>query len=195
MAQVSISNTLNFQLFDVLSERSIHLDLVEVENCHYPVSEKALNQLFKRLKFENILQYVQIPWYPFSTKAKGRTATSLSEAADEQGAGRKDFKLIFDLLREHKVKKILKLIVNDDQEIPHSDEIIEQLHDFEIEVLDWKKVDLCSYVISQGAPEVRKLFLYSSGNNAVLRSWSGVDGLTKLESVSSPSHYSRMSTH
>ena len=177
------SNSDRLSLVNAVLERSIHLDLVEVESRDYPVSERALRQLFERLKFENILQYVQIPWYPFSTKAKVRASTFVQEN-EEDGAGRKDFRLIFKLLREHNVQKIIKLIVNDDDETPHSDEILEELRDFEIEVLDWKKVDLCSYVIKNGAPGVRKLFLYSSGSNAVLRSWSGSDGLKELEQVS-----------
>jgi hypothetical protein len=140
-----------------------------------------LEVLVTSLKFENILQYVQIPRYPF----RG-TATTPSDDArtNRDGVGRRDFELIFDLLYNKKVKKIIKLIVDDDEDIPHSDEIIEKLSRFEIEEWDWRKMDICSEVIRTAAPDVQQVFLYSSGNNSVLRGWSCSDGLNQLKKVS-----------
>ena len=73
--------------------------------------------------------------------------------------------------------------MEDDDETPHSDEAIEELSVFNIEEWDWRKIDLCSEVIYKAAKKAEKVFLYSSGNNAVLRSWSGIDGLKRLEQV------------
>jgi len=73
--------------------------------------------------------------------------------------------------------------VDDDEDTPHSDEVIESLKRFGIEDWDWKKVDLCSEVLLKAAPNAEKITLYCSGNNAILRSWSAEDGLKKLEKV------------
>ena len=132
------------------------------------------------MKFENILQYVRIPRYKLSAhsgpvRGEGRS--------DKQRAGKRDFQLIFDLLWKKGVRTIIKVIVEDDDETPHSDEVIEELAVFNIEEWDWRKIDLCSEVIYKAAENAEKVFLYSSGNNAVLRSWSGIDGLKRLGQV------------
>lgn len=103
--------------------------------------------------------------------------------ADQRIVGRGGAKLIFDLLRIRGVRKIIMVIVIDDGEIPHGDDVIEELERFDVEELDWRKGDLCSSVILKAAKNATKLFLYSSGNKAVLRSWSGSDGLNKLLKV------------
>ncbi|KAF8244126.1 hypothetical protein K440DRAFT_610568 [Wilcoxina mikolae CBS 423.85] len=165
-----------------VQEREIHLDLVELENRTYPVSRNDLEVLVQSLKFENILQYVQIPRYPFSTRGTAATSADDTET-NRDGIGRRDFKLIFDLLHKKGVKKIIKLIVDDDEDTPHSDEIIEQLSCFEIEEWDWRKMDICSEVIRTAAPHVQQVFLYSSGNNSVLHGWSCSDGLNQLKNL------------
>ena len=43
---------------------------------------------------------------------------------------------------------------------------------FDIEVLDWRRVDLCPETIRRSAPSVQILYLQWSGSNAVLRGWS-----------------------
>lgn len=163
------------------AESQIHLDLVELEYRNSAVTAKELEELVKSLKFENILQYVQIPRSLFSGSVKPSNR-KLSESDD--GCGRTEFGLVFGLLKEKGVTKIIKLIVDDDEETPHSDETIETLKSFDIEEWDWRKVDLCSKVIRKAARSAEVVFLYSSGNSAVLRSWSGADGLIKLREVS-----------
>jgi hypothetical protein len=137
-----------------------------------------MESLVTSLKFENILQYVHIPAYKLSTYPKGE------DSSEVEVDGRTDFKLIFDLLQTKGVSKIIRVIVEDDNKTPHRDEIIVELcQDFGIEEWDWKKTDLCSEVIRKAAVNAEKVFLYSSGNNAVLRSWSGTDGLKQLPKV------------
>ena len=105
----------------------------------------------------------------------------------EPRKGLDHFKIIFDWLWDNGVRRILKVRVHDDGDTSHSDEIIENtLNRFQVEVWDWKKFDLCSETIFKAAPDVREISLYSSGNNAILRSWSCEDGLAKLKKVRFP---------
>ncbi len=92
---------------------------------------------------------------------------------------------IFKWLRtEKQVKSILKVVVEDDQSSPCQDEAIEKaLENLDVRYLDWNKTDLCSETIFAAAPKVKELWLYSSGNNAVLRGWAQTDGLGKLSNV------------
>lgn len=88
--------------------------------------------------------------------------------------------------------KILKLIVNDTKQ-PHRDEVIEEAvggnsrsvdglkHDFRVEILKWRKVDLDPTTIRAAAPNVRELHLDWSGNNVALLGWSAKDSLPALQ--------------
>src|ERR1700744_5745080 len=91
-------------------------------------------------------------------------------------------KLIFDWLRSKDVKKIVKVMVVDDGNPSHGDAAIEDaLRGLEVEVWDWKKLDLCTDVIAESSKKVREVSLYSSGNNAVLMGWASSEGLTNVE--------------
>ena len=80
----------------------------------------------------------------------------------------------------------MKIEVEDIEQPSHRDDIIiDYLKDFGIEEWDWRKLDLCTEVIREAAKDVRQIRLYSSGNNAVLRGWSGEDGLKSFEKVGS----------
>ena len=79
---------------------------------------------------------------------------------------------------------VLEANVEDDEIEPHSDEAIEMaLRDLDSETLNWKKLDLCTDVLVNAVNNVKVLYLYSSANNDVLRSWSAPDGLAKLPKV------------
>lgn len=171
-------------------EREIHFDLMELANVNHVVSESALQDLIKSLNFESILKYVQIPSYKLSIEPKG-TNRSNQKRKEQQLVGKGDFQLIFSMLKQKGVKKIISISVDDVDSNPHSDEAIESLRSFNVEEWDWRRVDLCSSVIHTAAENARKIFLYSSGNNAVLRSWSAADGLNRFKKVrksSSVSH-------
>jgi len=97
--------------------------------------------------------------------------------------------MVFSWLRRMGVRRILRVTVDDDQDPPHSDTIIEDaLKSFDIEIWDWKRFDLCIDTILNASPGVREVSLYSTGNLAVLRDWSSEDGLGKLRDVSLASH-------
>lgn len=95
--------------------------------------------------------------------------------------------IIFKWLRDKKqVKSILKVVVKDDQTVPcRDDEVETALKGLDVRYLDWNKTDLCSETIYVAAPAVKELWLYSSGNNTVLRGWAQADGLGKLTHVCS----------
>jgi hypothetical protein len=155
-----------------------------------------LNRLSRHLKFEDSLQYVALPKLRVEQAPKtagSRTAvvsaaveadkTLIQEKPDRVGLT--DSKIVFNWLAKNGVKKIIRAIVLDDGDVAHSDEAIEEcLTPFKIEVWDWKKPDICSETIYKAAPDVRVVHLYCTGNNAVLRSWSGDEGLAKLKKVS-----------
>ena len=85
---------------------------------------------------------------------------------------------VFDWLHNNGVKKIVKVMVIDDGDPSHSDSSIEKaLHRFEVEIWDWKRVDLNTDVIHKCSKRVREVSLYSSGNNAVLMGWASMEGL------------------
>ncbi|KAF2874324.1 hypothetical protein BDV95DRAFT_592418 [Massariosphaeria phaeospora] len=91
--------------------------------------------------------------------------------------GRGDMKLVFDWLRKQGVQSIVKVIVIDDGPTPHSDQAIKDfLKGFDVRTWDWKKLDLCSEVISDSSKTVNQVSLYSSGNNAVLMGWASPQG-------------------
>ncbi|EEU47184.1 uncharacterized protein NECHADRAFT_77386 [Fusarium vanettenii 77-13-4] len=88
---------------------------------------------------------------------------------------------IFEMLKKKNVKRILKLKVRDNTKTPCSDDFIENcLRPFDIRYLDWNKPDLCADVVIRSTPRVTGLWLYATGNNAVLRSWAGSNGLSNL---------------
>ena len=98
---------------------------------------------------------------------------------------RLDYVKVFNWLRKKGgVRKVLEANIEDDETEPHCDEAIEiALQGLDIEILNWKKFDLCSDVLWNAARDVKELFLYSSANNDVLRSWSAKDGLGRLPKV------------
>ena len=84
------------------------------------------------------------------------------------------------------MSRIVRVIVDEtNPNLPdHCDEAIEQsLWDLRVEVLDWRKLDLCPETILRASPEVEELYLLWSGSNAVLRGWSEPQGLACLEKL------------
>jgi hypothetical protein len=103
------------------------------------------------------------------------------------GKGRSDMIFLFDFLRRKNVKRVIRVIVDDRLDPPHSDEAIEKaLGGLKVEIWDWRKHDLCTETIITAAPDTREVCLYWSGNNAVLRGWGeqgGLNLLRRLEKV------------
>lgn len=168
----------------------MEFDLSEHHHTGYSLSEESRNNL-SHLKFENILRYVDLPKAVVgqAPDAPVKTKKSQTKQPAPDGIGRKDLKVVFEWLKDSGVEKIIRVRVQDTQDPPHCEETIEAaLETFQVEVWDWVRIDICSDTIFKAAPDVIKVYLYSSGNNAVLKSWSGIDGLIKLEKVSSVIH-------
>jgi hypothetical protein len=143
------------------------------------ITQEDLAKMTKHLRFERILQYIVLP-----------NLSVISAQPSPQDKlptckGRTDYWWIFKWLKQEKVERILRVVVQDRQPSSHSDEMIERcLEGLQVETWDWNKLDICATTIQRAAPSVRDLTLYSSGNNAVLRSWSSAGGLVQLKDVS-----------
>ncbi|KAF5020073.1 hypothetical protein F66182_7915 [Fusarium sp. NRRL 66182] len=130
---------------------------------------------FKHLQFDRVLQYVAFP----EIKFEGQEQTS-----DPRYAGRGDMMFFFDWLKQKGVNKIIKVIVEDMESPSHSDEAIEKaLKPFDVEILDWRRVDLDPTSLSEIGQCLREVRLYWSGRNSVLRAWSEPGGLALVPTL------------
>jgi hypothetical protein len=137
----------------------------------------------KHIKFDAVLRHVEFQSVQLHSSPTGsKFKKKLTE--EETGRGRKDMVFFFEWLRKKDVVRILKVIVDESQPVAHSDEAIERALDgFHVEILDWRKVDLCPDTIVTACPELRAIYLCWSGNNAVLRAWSEPEGLARLTNL------------
>ncbi|KAJ4111451.1 hypothetical protein NW768_011804 [Fusarium equiseti] len=130
---------------------------------------------YRNFKFDEVLQYV-----------KFRPLKIANRPLDPR-AGREDVSLFFRWLSEEKlVKNIVKVIVDDKSNTPHSDLAIEKsLRLFEIDILEWQKIDLDPETIRFSCRDtnLRELRLLWSGSNAVLRAWSEPEGLVEIKTL------------
>ncbi|KAM0226770.1 hypothetical protein ACHAPO_012087 [Fusarium lateritium] len=164
-------------LYNTGKEKQIEFDLGGLGRD--TISREYLEQLSSHLKFESILKYVALP----KLVMEGRPRRSKSNRAPNKSMrGRSDLTEIFQWLRDNGVKKIVKVIVLDDQEPCHADSAIEDaLIGFDVEIWDWKRLDLSTEVIRKSTDLVREVSLYSSGNNSVLMGWASTDGLPNTD--------------
>ncbi|TGO35166.1 hypothetical protein BHYA_0168g00220 [Botrytis hyacinthi] len=136
---------------------------------------------FEHVKLDTVLQYVAYP------NVQVHPAPDYPYALDTftgDGNGRCDMMFFFQWLKDKGVKRILKVIVDDSNTPAHSDEAIENaLQGFDVETLDWRKVDLCPETMWTSSRKLREVHLQWSGNNAVLRGWSEPEGLRRLEDL------------
>jgi hypothetical protein len=113
------------------------------------------------------------------------------EVRDDQrrvrGKARWSLHVPFEWLHSNKhtpVDKIIRVVADDLNNEPHSDESIEKvLGPLKVEEFDWRKMDMCPRTLRHIGDELRVLYLYWGGNNAVLRSWSEPDGLPRLRKL------------
>jgi len=98
--------------------------------------------------------------------------------------GRTDsIRKVFTWLRKQGVRRILKLVVVDNEKLPCSDAtIVECLREFDTRYLNWNQEDFYIEVLREaGLYNVKELCLSWSGRNSVLYSWSA--GLPSLGKV------------
>lgn len=107
-------------------------------------------------------------------------------------------RIVFDFLRERcdKLHTVLEVWVTDasgpgvpGRSMPHwqhtNDTIRYCLEPYKdhLEKLNWQKFDICIDTIHELAPNLQVLYLYSSGNSAVLRYWASTQGLKRFKQV------------
>ncbi|PVI04647.1 hypothetical protein DM02DRAFT_668856 [Periconia macrospinosa] len=158
--------------------RQIDFDLVQTQNSS--IEAEDLYKIATHLNFEPALQYVAIPRLDLLNfpEAKWKSKPFWNSK------GRKDYLAIFDWLHDRGVRDIIRVIVADHEDRPHSDAaIIECLNRFGVESLDWKRFDLSSRAIVKAVPGVTRLKLYCSGNEAILSSWASKSGLVNLKQL------------
>ncbi|KAI1424164.1 hypothetical protein F5Y12DRAFT_464007 [Xylaria sp. FL1777] len=137
-------------------------------------------RFYKHWKFEPTMTYVHLKLTPnYETDGVPENWAKWSEDSS------KGLKKVFKWLTGSKgVKRILKLVVEDNAEWPCSEEIIksclESLND--VRYLNWKRPNISAETLHK-APNVVELWLYSTGINAVLSSWADEEGLRKLKKL------------
>ncbi|UKZ75095.1 hypothetical protein TrVFT333_002767 [Trichoderma virens FT-333] len=144
------------------------------------------------IRFDEVLMYVRFPQVTVTRKGKN--------ARQSRPKGRDDMEFFFGWLHRKGVRRILRVEVDDGGRTPHGDESIQNsLDKIIIEHLDWSKLDLDPRLICQISSnaettdvdleaepltetrnELREITLQWSGNNAVLRAWSEINGLPQL---------------
>ncbi|KAI1156417.1 hypothetical protein F4825DRAFT_475545 [Nemania diffusa] len=175
--------SLSFQLERLENKNKIYFDL----SGYTTLTRRRLQKGLKNVKFDDTLQYVEVPQITIEgTEAIPNTSRlrGAMEKTDPNGNGRTDLAFIFSWLRTKGVETILQVIVDDLGPQAHGDEAIEEAtKGFGVEVWNWKKIDLCAEVIVTAAPTAKVAHLYWTGNNAVLRGWCDVGGLKKLQNL------------
>ncbi|EQB43180.1 hypothetical protein CGLO_18193 [Colletotrichum gloeosporioides Cg-14] len=164
---------------------------------------KSIVHLLSRMSaggFNDTLAYVHLPTVSHSSinTPLGRNASAAQRGSltENPSPGRIELVKVFDKLHELKVKKILRLHVEDRHPPSHTDASIEIalqgresfLKDggtvgrepIAVETWDWRKPDLSTEVIAFAAPTVENVHLYWSGNQAVLRAWDCDEGIPRL---------------
>ncbi|EWZ96832.1 hypothetical protein FOWG_04078 [Fusarium oxysporum f. sp. lycopersici MN25] len=151
------------------------------------IYEDSFKQSYDHINFDQVLRYVSFRRIelqkPPVSAVKARLTRNRTQTSSK-GRGRGDLTVFFNWLKGKGVKHILKVMVDDLKDPSHSDKALEDcLRPFEVEILDWTKVDLCPETILTACRNVRQLYLRWSGNRAILRAWSEPEGLAKLEKL------------
>ncbi|KAH8586376.1 hypothetical protein B0O99DRAFT_695557 [Bisporella sp. PMI_857] len=156
------------------------------------ISKDYLSRLAKHLSFESVLACVTLPRLTVEnpTEVIGdnenhlggasqaeSSSNQIGSTADSNAEGISDLVVVFSWLKDNHVRSVMKVVVIDDGTVSHSDEAIEEaLKSFDIEVWDWKKLDICSEVIQKVSKKIQDISLYWSGSNSTLLGWYSDEG-------------------
>ncbi|KAI0099044.1 hypothetical protein GGR51DRAFT_576438 [Nemania sp. FL0031] len=167
------------------SVADISLDLSQFNSKFFPFTQlvKSLVRYKGEFKiasyrYEPTLRYVDFPALDFN-------------GHDRRVDGYQSHSEVFDLLNwlqtEHGVDEIIRLKVPDRMFNPHDERTIAQMvKRFQIQVLDWRFLDLSISVFLELKPEVdclRSIHLYASGKRAVVSHWLSPQGILSLPNV------------
>ena len=191
--------TLNLSIFDHPAHNFANfVDAIDENETEH------LIPMCSNIVFESMLQYLGFPDFDHMEDEPVHAALLTQSVLQERNAKylrwqdeppqetrtsrtmRRDYvaKVLAWLHDIKKVTNICHLYVPDSLDNPHPEEIIEKaIKPFQIEVLNWRRVDLSVDSIVDGAPNVRELYLYSTGNKAALSHWFGDQGLRRLDKV------------
>jgi hypothetical protein len=151
------------------------------------VSMSDFTESFDHLNFDEVLRYVSFGRVEVQKLLQVPRVENLSKRLPQgpkPGRGRSDLSFFFDWIYQKGVRHIIKVIVEDLKDPPHTDMAIEEsLRRFEVEILDWRKMDLCPTTIFYACRNVREVYLRWSGNRAILKAWGEPDGLPRLEKL------------
>ncbi|KAL7904225.1 intracellular serine protease [Trichoderma velutinum] len=133
---------------------------------------KEFQMQFDHLNLHNVLQYVAFPQIELIEE---------DETPTLQRKTRRDLVFFFHWLKQKGVTRIIKVIVDDLDTPSHSDDAIEEaLEPFNVEILDWRRMDLDVVSLIRVGKCFREVHLQWSGNNGILRAWSEGEGLAML---------------
>ncbi|UKZ61193.1 uncharacterized protein TrAtP1_002463 [Trichoderma atroviride] len=169
----------------------IHLDLAKVIGSGKKYMDERAQKV--KVQLDSALEYVSLPQYhaqesKVDTESDTTSNNPTIDHEKKKEEERNPHVAIFQWLGEKKVKKIFRVSVEDREQgkVPHTDEAIyTMLKPFDIEIWDWRKYDISSETILKGAVNTRELYLYWSGNIAVMQSWACKRGLAQLEKIES----------
>ncbi|KAK4447194.1 hypothetical protein QBC34DRAFT_410078 [Podospora aff. communis PSN243] len=154
--------------------KQIFLDFTRFSQGPGPanVYTTSFSHYYQNLKLARTLKYVDL----------GRV-TFLEGVGDDEKPLVGDTSFFFDWLKKDKgVKRVLRLSVEDKDFPGNSDDTIEKcLEGLQVDVLDWRRVDLGVEARSLQESKVEQLILQWGGSNAVLKGWRDDDGLGSVE--------------
>lgn len=143
---------------------------------------------YPHFKFCPTLAYVHLKVTPTLESEKKQLKTP-TEQADWRENVSCSLEILFDWLTDKKrkgVERIIKLVVEDNEEFPCSESTIKyclkKLKD--VRYLDWRRPNMSiQTLVEANATNVIELWLYSNGYKAVLSSWTDQGGLQTLHKV------------
>ncbi|KAH8648709.1 hypothetical protein BGZ61DRAFT_50889 [Ilyonectria robusta] len=138
---------------------------------------------YARFKFLPTLAYVHLRVTPDPTLEEERIPKTAEQQVKWQAKASEALEELFKWLKERKkVKRVLKLVVEDNTSFPCGEATIQAcLHALEdIRYLDWRRPNISVQPL-QEAKMVVELWLYSTGINAVLSGWADKGGLQTLD--------------
>jgi hypothetical protein len=154
------------------------LDVIKLAADSEQFSDKHPRKALAQISFESTLIYVDIP---ITDLPMARSGTKSIQPRSEV------WHVLHWLRKTRGVEGIYELNVRDSCYLPHNERIIREcLRNFDIEVLDWRRLDLSIRVLFEQDEEaspvcrnLRKLRLYAGGWPA-LAYWTSKEGLAQL---------------
>ncbi|KAF4968446.1 hypothetical protein FSARC_4140 [Fusarium sarcochroum] len=138
-------------------------------------SRAAFLKHFDYLQFERILKHAAFPQIELENNR---------ETSNAKAQSKEDITFFFEWLGGKGVARIINVVVDDLKTPSHSDQAIEKaLLPFDVEILDWRRLDLDPVSLCRIGNQLREIYLYWGGRNAVLRAWSEKEGLARIPTL------------